>query len=84
MLAALACRSQSFLLHQLTPHCVALQRVNPVNQRGMAEFYVNEVLSHPFTFNLDKTSKFGVADLAASGAVTAVKAWKMTLPGDQE
>ena len=61
-----------------------MQRVNPVNQRGMAEFYVNEVMSHPFTFSLGKTSKFGVADLAASGAVTAVKAWKMTLLGDQE
>ena len=51
----------------------------------MAEFYVNEVISHPFTFNVygGKTAKIGVAaDLAASAAglpVTAVKAWKMTL-----
>jgi hypothetical protein len=56
----------------------------------MAEFYVNEVISHPFTFNVygGKTAKIGVAaDLTASAAglpVTAVKAWKMTLSSDQE
>ena len=59
----------------------------------MAEFYANEIMSHPFTFNVadkagGKTAKIGVAaDLTASAAgvpVTAVKAWKMTLSSDQE
>ena len=71
-----------------------LLRTTPNGERGMAEFYANEIMSHPFTFSLGggKAAKFGVAALnlniqarnADIAAVTAVKAWKMTLSSDQE
>ena len=56
----------------------------------MAEFYANQVMSHPFTFDLGggKAAKIGVAaDLAAGAAelpVTGAKAWKMTLSSGHE
>jgi hypothetical protein len=61
-----------------------LLRTTPNGERGMAEFYANEIMSHPFTFNVGggKAAKIGVA--ADITAVTAVKAWKMTLSSDQE
>tara|TARA_B110000208_G_scaffold156643_1_gene190041 strand:+ start:210 stop:626 length:417 start_codon:yes stop_codon:yes gene_type:complete len=69
-----------------------LLRTTPNGERGMAEFYANEIMSHPFTFDLGggKAAKFGVAALnvniparnADIAAVTAVKAWKMTLSSD--
>ena len=63
-----------------------LLRTTPNGERGMAEFYANEIMSHPFTFNVygGKAAKIGVAaDLTASAAeVTAVQAWKMTLSSD--
>ena len=48
---------------------------------GMAEFYVNDVMSHPFTFTLTGT-QIGVVDLSGKGALALAKtnAWRMTLP----
>lgn len=74
----------------LPTRLAASQRTTPDGKRGMAEFYANEIMSHPFTFNVygGKTAKIGVAaDLTAAAAVLpvhAVKAWKMTLSSDQE
>jgi len=61
-----------------------LLRTTSNGRRAMAEFYANEIMSHPFTFNGDLSMKIGVAatDLTAVTAVTAVKAWKMTLSSD--
>jgi len=66
-----------------------LLRSTPNGRRGMAEFYANEIMSHPFTFNVGggNAAKVGVAADLHNGdlkAVTAVKAWKMTLSNDQE
>ena len=63
-----------------------LLRSTPNGKRGMAEFYVNEIMSHPFTFILGggNKAKIGLASALPITAVTAVKAWKMTLSSDQE
>ena len=66
-----------------------LLRTTPNGLRGMAEFYANEIMSHPYTFNVGdgKAARIGVAADLHNGdlkAVTAVKAWKMTLSSDQE
>ena len=66
-----------------------LLRTTPNGLRGMAEFYANEVMSHPYTFNVGggNAAKIGVAADLSNGdlkAVTAVKVWKMTLLTDQE
>ncbi len=69
-----------------------LVRATPDGQTGMAEFYANDIMSHPFTFALGggQTAKIGVvngAQSSATGAASAlqqvpvqdVKAFKMTL-----
>jgi hypothetical protein len=66
-----------------------LLRTTPNGLRGMAEFYANEIMSHPYTFNVGggKAARIGVAADLHNGelkAVTAVKAWAMTLSSDQE
>ena len=64
-----------------------LLRTTPNGKRGMVEFYANEIMSHPFTFNVGggKAAKIGVAAQRADlKAVSAVTAWKMTLSSDQE
>jgi hypothetical protein len=52
----------------------------------MAEFNANETMCHSFTFNLGggNKAKISLASALPITAVTAVKAWKMTLTSDQE
>ena len=50
---------------------------------GMAELYVNDVMSHPYTFGgpgaaLDALATFDTADGAIDGS--GAMAWAMTLP----
>jgi hypothetical protein len=73
-----------------------LVRATPDGETGMAEFYANDIMSHPFTFALGggKATKIGVVNgLAQSRATVAVsalgqapvqdvKAFKMTLKAE--
>ena len=72
-----------------------LVRTTPDGETGMAEFYANEVMSHPFTFALGggQTARIGVmngvesrsSDAVApvkNALVQDVKAFKMTLKAE--
>lgn len=98
------CASQTFLLPggltidrkpgftKGTPIALKLLvRTTPDGETGMAEFYANEIMSHPFTFTLGggQTARIGVINGAHSRAAGAmaldkapvqdVRAFKMTL-----
>lgn len=63
-----------------------LVRTTPDGETGMAEFYANEIMSHPFTFELGggQTARIGVVKGAAvdKAPVQDVKAFKMTLKAE--
>ena len=68
-----------------------LLRSTPDGETGMAEFYANGVMSHPYTFKLGggASARIGVIDTTAPSTVAsvaspvqAVKAWKMTLKAE--
>ena len=63
-----------------------LVRTTPDGETGMAEFYANEIMSHPFTFALGggQTARIGVVNGAAvdKAPVQGVKAFKMTLKAE--
>ena len=54
--------------------------VDPVKKHAQA----NDIMSHPFTFNVGGGNKAKIGLAADLTAVTNVKAWKMTLSSDQE
>ena len=62
-------------------HLRLLLRSTPTGAKGMTEFYVNDVIGHPFTFDLGTTmAKLGLTDVSGSAApISELKAWKMSL-----